>query len=263
MYAHLIRKCHHQIVLEGFDEQMLCPSDNCCDVCAMPPIAFTDKSKELSLLISAIDELGTKREEKLVQFLRGSNEAWISELTNINIKTSSAYGLSPPNLSLEWWHWFARQCSVAGYLTKKVDCGTFHRRQAGVFSFFAVTDKGSDTIANKKDVLLPPLPIQVVDRVSHVTAKPDHFAIAQKKACRSWEQSIVYGQRATWRQRKLAKHCFKGPVSFPRSVTINSILFCKDISQLPQCVATTPHLLWEDIQLSKGIYSVSLILQSK
>ena len=32
----------------------------------------------------------------------------------------------------------------------------------------------------------------------------------------------------------------------------NTLLYSKDISKVPQYVASKPHFLWEDIQLSKG-----------
>ena len=70
-----------------------------------------------------------------------------------------AYGKSPSNLPLEWWRQFARQCSVAGYLDRKVDCGTFQDRQAGVFSYYEVAQKGRDAVINKKEVYCQPFPI--------------------------------------------------------------------------------------------------------
>jgi len=39
---------------------------------------------------------------------------------------------------------------------------------------------------------------------------------------------------------------------FSTEATSNKLLFCSDISKLPQYVATKPHFLWNDIQLSKG-----------
>ena len=86
---------------------------------------------ELTIMVNAIDEIGTKGEKKLAQFVRGSNEAWIKSLPYLS--SSMTYGKSPSNLPLEWWRQFARQCSVAGYLDRKVDCGTFQGRQAGVY----------------------------------------------------------------------------------------------------------------------------------
>ena len=64
---------------------------------------------------------------------------------------------------MEWWRQFARQCSVAGYLVRKVDCGTFQGRQAGVFSYYEVTQEGRGTVANNKEVQLPPIPNQAAE----------------------------------------------------------------------------------------------------
>ena len=41
-YAQLARwKCHHQVVLEGFGEQLQISqrTENCCDVCALPQVS--------------------------------------------------------------------------------------------------------------------------------------------------------------------------------------------------------------------------------
>jgi len=64
-------------------------------------------SKELEILISAIDELGIKGEKKLAQFIRGSNVQWIKDLQNFDPKVSNAYGKSPSHLSMDWSHLFA------------------------------------------------------------------------------------------------------------------------------------------------------------
>ena len=132
--------------------------DNCCDVCALPKVSLNNRLHELTIMVNAIDEIGTKGEKKLAQYVRCGNEAWIKSLANLS--ASKAYGRSPPNLTLEWWHQFARQCSVAGYLNRKVDYGTFQGRQAGVFSYYEVAEKRKDAIANNKEVLLPPIPNQ-------------------------------------------------------------------------------------------------------
>ena len=135
--------------------QMQQNADNCFDVCALPQVSLNNILYELTIMVNAIDEIGTKGEKKLPQFIRGSNEAWIKSLLNLSFST--AYRKSPSNLPLEWWRQFARQCSVAGYLDRKVDCGTFQGQQAGVFFYYEVAQKGRDAIANKKEVLLPPI----------------------------------------------------------------------------------------------------------
>ena len=102
-YAHLARKCHHEVVLEGFGEQMQMQqnADNCFDVCALPQVSLNNILYELTIMVNAIDEIGTKGEKKLPQFIRGSNEAWIKSLLNLSFST--AYRKSPSNLPLEWW----------------------------------------------------------------------------------------------------------------------------------------------------------------
>ena len=255
-FSEVARKCRHQIVLEGFGEQMVHPSDQCCDVCALTPVVSVDMSKELALLISAIDELGTKGEKKVAQFLRGSNLTWIKDLQNFDPKASAAYGKSPPHLSLEWWRLFTRQCSVAGYLSRKVDCGTFQGRQAGVFAYFKVTRKGQDAISNNKEVMLPPLLLQEDVALKHQPVSERRHESAEKK------KRVGRGSNPLFTIRNLLNDkenwqdiTSKKQYQFPgvtTEATSNKLLFSKDISKLPQYVAAKPHFLWDDIQLSKG-----------
>ena len=64
-YAHLARKCRHEVVLEGFGEQLQISqrTGNCCDVCALPQVSSINRLHELSLMVNAIDEISTKGEE--------------------------------------------------------------------------------------------------------------------------------------------------------------------------------------------------------
>ena len=134
-YTHLTRKCHHKVVLEGFCEQLQISqrTGNYCDVCALPQVSPINRLHELWLMVNAINEMDTKGENKLSQYIHGSNEAWIKKLPSLS--SSVAYEKSPPNLSLEWWQQFARQCSMARYFVRKVYCEIFHGLQAGVFSY--------------------------------------------------------------------------------------------------------------------------------
>ena len=206
-------------------------------------------------MVNAIDEIGTKGEKKLAQYIRGSKEAWIKKLPNLS--SSVAYGKSPPNLSLEWWRQFARQCSVAGYLVRKVDCGTFQGRQAGVFSYYEVTQEGRGTVANNKEVQLPPIPNQAaefrcstsvgnsvkeneVDRKKRVGHGSNPLSVVKMlmKSHDNWQEIITKEQ-----------YQFPGVSVSGQS---SMLLYSKDVSKLPQYVASKPHFLWDDIQLSKG-----------
>ena len=59
-------------------------------------------------------------------------------------------------------------------MDRKVDCGTFQGRKAGVFSYYEVAQKGRDAIINKKEVLLPP--------ISNLAATPTALKIFQGSA---------------------------------------------------------------------------------
>ena len=167
------------------------------------------------------------------------------------------YGKSLPNLSLEWWRQFARQCSVAGYLVRKVDCGTFQGRQAGVFSYYEGTQEGRGTVANNNEVQLPPIPNQAaefrcstsvgnsvkeneVDRKKRVGRGSNPLSVVKMlmKSHDNWQEIITIEQ-----------YQFPGVSVSGQS---SMLLYSKDVSKLPQYVASKPHFLWDDIQLSKG-----------
>ena len=260
-YAHLARKCRHEVVLEGFGEQMQISqnADHCCDVCALPQVSPDNRLHELSLMVNAIDEIGTKGEKKFAQFIRGSNEAWIKNLPNFDPSSSStAYGKSPPNLSLEWWRQFARQCSVAGYLVRKVDCGTFQGRQAAVFSYYAVTQEGRDAVVNSKEVLLPPIPNQaecILSTQKSLQGCSNEKGNEKKKRVGRGSNPLSIAKALMVSQDSWREITSKEQYQFPGVSTSgqsNILLYSKDISKLPQYVASKPHFLWEDIQLSKG-----------
>jgi len=54
-FAHLARKCHHEVVLEGFGEHMLHSVEQCCDVCALPPVSLDNRSRVWFTSISYTD----------------------------------------------------------------------------------------------------------------------------------------------------------------------------------------------------------------
>ena len=160
-YAHLAGECRREVVLEYFESDSLKePNVDCCDVCAMEVMLLKNRKKELALVIKAIEELGKRGEKKIAQFIRGGNLAWIHEISDFNPQDpQSSYGKSPQELSLGWWCTFIRQAAVAGYLQKKVDCGTFQGRKASTFTYYEVSAKGVNGIGSKTDnVLLPDIP---------------------------------------------------------------------------------------------------------
>ena len=254
-YAHLARKCHREVLLEGFGEQMVYSVEQCCDVCALPPVPLDNRSQEFDLLVSAIDELGTKGEKKLAQFLCGNNLAWIKELPNFDPNSSKAYGKSPPNLSLEWWRLFARQCSGAGFLERKVDCGTFQGRQAGVFSSFEVSPKGREMIAGNDDVLLPPLDVSATLTPLYSCHAVKKLADVKKKRTGRGSNPLSIVRDLMTNKENWQNITSKEQYQYPGVLThasLNTILYSSDISQLPQYIEEKPHFLWEDVQLSKG-----------
>ena len=146
---------------------------------------------------------------------------------------------------------------MAEYLARKVDCGTFQGRQAGVFSYYEVTQEGKGTIANNKEIQLPPISNQAaefryptsvgnlikeneVDRKKRVGHGSDPLSMVKMliKSHDNWQEIITKEQ-----------YQFPGVSVSGQS---NMLLYSKDVSKLRQYVASKPHFLWDDIQLSKG-----------
>ena len=50
------------VILERFGEQMQMQqnADNCCNVCALPQVSLNNMLHELTIMVNAIDEIGTK-----------------------------------------------------------------------------------------------------------------------------------------------------------------------------------------------------------
>ena len=69
-HSHLSGRCCRKILIELFGENAenaKCDSSKCCDVCESGLIQMEDRLHELSILITAIDNLGNSGEVKITQ----------------------------------------------------------------------------------------------------------------------------------------------------------------------------------------------------
>ena len=81
MLSHQGGICRRKTILELFDESTTEyeTGGGCCDVCSTqkkPEPKMQDCTEELKVLVSAIDEIGSKGEVKLVQWIHGSHVVW-------------------------------------------------------------------------------------------------------------------------------------------------------------------------------------------
>lgn len=94
--ADIANKCRRITLLELLGESTdatISGSCKCCDICARninSDVPVIDSKKELEILYNAIENLGSKGEVKITQWIRGSTLAW----TNQHDKSSMSYGNS-------------------------------------------------------------------------------------------------------------------------------------------------------------------------
>ena len=153
-YAHLAAICRRKILLELFGEESdaIVRPEYCCDVCEMPAMIQGDRKYELALLTQAVDELKDLGEVKVTEWIRGGEIAWMQQVSKC---VSSAYGISPPRLSKEWWRMFIRQVSAAGFIFRSVKPAAFGTSVQGAYALLQPTSKGRNVIASNDLVLLP------------------------------------------------------------------------------------------------------------
>ena len=99
-------------MLELFGESCDPASDSvCCDVCssADTSIPLVPFNEEVKILDDAMQQVGTKGEVKLAEWIRGSSATW----TQIYDKKSFSYGNNKGH-DLEQWRLFMCQCNVLG-----------------------------------------------------------------------------------------------------------------------------------------------------
>ena len=116
-YSHLSGRCRRKTLIEMFGENAInakCDS-KCCDVCEFGVIQMEDSLHELSILITAIDELGNRGEVKITEWIRGGQLTWVKDVRQ---KEETAYGKSPKGLSKGWWRNFIRQAAAAGFIKR-------------------------------------------------------------------------------------------------------------------------------------------------
>ena len=154
-YAHLAGICRRKVLVQLFGENDVpVVPEYCCDVCEMPTYLQKNRKSELGLLIQAVDELKNMGEVKVTEWIRGGEIAWMQKVSKHD---PSAYGMSPPGLSKDWWRMFIRQTSAAGYIMRSIKSAAFGASMQGAYAHLEPTDKGRSAITDTQSVLLPEL----------------------------------------------------------------------------------------------------------
>ena len=122
-------------------------------------------------------------------------------------------------------------------------------------SCYEVAQKGRDAIASTKEVLLPPIGEFNLATPATPQGLSKGKEIEKKKRVGRGSNPLSVAKELMKCPDNWQEIVSKEQYQFP-GVSIdtqsNTLLYSKDISKLPQYVASKPHFLWEDIQLSKG-----------
>ena len=62
-------------------------------------------------------ELGKMGEVKVTEWIQSGQPAWMKSIPR---SKATANGASPTGFSKEWWRWFIRPCSAAGYILRLI-----------------------------------------------------------------------------------------------------------------------------------------------
>lgn len=102
------------------------------------------------VLVSAIDEIGSKGEVKLVQWICGSHVAWTKRF---NTKSYS-YGNSKGHTD-HWWRQFVCLCHVYGLVQRQLQSIINRTGSYTIEGLYKVTHKGRLYIEEGKRLLVP------------------------------------------------------------------------------------------------------------
>ena len=261
-YSHLSGRCRRKILVEMFGEDAANAKfdSKCCDVCESGLIQMEDRQHELSILITAIDELGNRGEVKITDWIRGGQLTWMKDVRQ---KEETAYGKSPKGLSKGWWQNFIRQAAAAGFIKRIVKTAKFGQN-CGVYACLSVDDKGRKAINDKMPVLLPMYtdpspssssgPSGSKSRKLHNEDSDMEVDVPTKKRKGKGHHLLplvkkLLQSKENWRTLK-DKESYQYLGIFP-SPSQNFLWYVDDLTNLSHFTESDPDFMWSDIQFSK------------
>ena len=135
VYSKLAGKCIRKMLLEYYDEELQVEAESFCGVCDGPERDLIPCTKEARSLVQAVQTLGSKRECKVSEFLRGSNSSWLTKRNKEDI--SYAWGWPGPFFGMvENIHY--RQCHCLGIIDKKVSVQVVSGQQHAVVQLYTI-----------------------------------------------------------------------------------------------------------------------------
>ena len=238
--AHLSGICHRRSLLDLFGETDTEAEhkNSCCDVCASKDqYHMKNMKRELAIVVDALDQLGSRGEVKVTEWIRGSKLAWTNEFD----KTVMSYGNHCERDS-NFWRTFLRQCYVNGFVQMELQSLIKRNGHYSVYGVYFTTDKGRDTIHENRDVMLPQLrnsdkPVRAQGPMR--SEKPDSFPEQKHKRIGKGSHILpiirsCLKESENWKPTK-TKEDYHFPGVHPKSQQNSNILFyTPDYTQLEQ-----------------------------
>ena len=133
--------CRRHSLLDLFGETGTEPEHygTCCDVCLSRDQYYNmnNMKNELAIVINALDQLGSRGEVKIAEWIRGSKLAWTNEFD----KSVMPYG-NHCGRAVEFWRNFLRQCYVNGLVQMELQSLIKRNGHYSVYGVYFPTDKG-------------------------------------------------------------------------------------------------------------------------
>ena len=254
--AHLSGVCRRRCLLDLFGETATEAEHQgaCCDVCVSKEnYCMKNMKKELAVAIDALNELGSRGEVKVTEWIRGSKLVWTNDFN----KKAMSYG-NHCGRDSEFWRTFLRQCFVHGFVKMELQSLIKRNGHYSVYGIYYPTEKGRVAVQQNEDVMLPLLQI---DKRPCTALKPTEDIEPSKskevKRRRVGKGSHILPiirsclqESENWKTIK-SKEDYHYPGVFSQSCNPNTLMYTHDYTLLEQS-AENPHFMWNDMQFSKG-----------
>ena len=223
----------------------------CCDVClSRDQYNVNNMKNELAIVINALDQLGSRGEVKIAEWIGGSKLAWTNEFD----KSVMSYG-NHCGRAVEFWRNFLRQCYVNGLVQMELQSLIKRNGHYSVYGVYFPTDKGQQSVQKGEDVFLP-----------EILNENKPFTSNDKTPCTRTEEKrkrvgkgshilpIIKGclqESENWKKIDSKEDYHFLGIQKPPCNNCNVLFYTPDCTKLEQ-TADNSHFMWHDIQLSKG-----------
>ena len=149
IYAGLAGRCRRCVITQEFGE----PDSNavgmyglCCDVCTeLSSKQLRNYSKEFKVAFDALQQIGSKGESKLTEWIRGNTRPWMKGFN----KSSTAFANSCGRSEI-WWRGFFRKCHAIGVLERKLCNLAKSNQHYAIMAIYTSTWKGQKVVSDNE-----------------------------------------------------------------------------------------------------------------